>query len=77
MDFLFTYRILAANAIYKEVYGNEDGETIPATFQIYYWIGWKPDPKQPRALKPQKAQVSLQDIHKLDEVINKYEGDKK
>ncbi|KAL7991314.1 hypothetical protein Chor_015570 [Crotalus horridus] len=32
--------MLAAAAVYKELYGNNDG-TIPATFQIYYMIGWK------------------------------------
>ena len=27
-------------------------------YQVYYWIGWKPDPTQPKALKPQKSDVS-------------------
>ena len=52
--------ITAASAIYKgeedhviscdlmlslEMYGDNDG-TIPATFQILYLIGWKPDQSQ-------------------------------
>lgn len=29
----------------EELYGNEDG-SIPATFQLLYFIGWKPHPSQ-------------------------------
>ncbi|XP_057358698.1 arginine-hydroxylase NDUFAF5, mitochondrial isoform X3 [Manis pentadactyla] len=32
--------MLAAAAVYREMYGNEDG-SVPATYQIYYMIGWK------------------------------------
>jgi hypothetical protein len=45
-------------------------------FQIYYWIGWKPDPSQPKALKPQTSDVSLKDLDRLDEVIKKKTEDK-
>lgn len=41
--------MLAAAAIYKELYGNEEGEGsggVPATFQLLYFIGWKPHPSQ-------------------------------
>lgn len=41
--------LLAASAIYQSQYANEDG-SIPATFQILYFIGWKPDPSQPKPL---------------------------
>ncbi|XP_003392146.1 PREDICTED: arginine-hydroxylase NDUFAF5, mitochondrial-like, partial [Amphimedon queenslandica] len=34
-----------AAEIYKSDYGNEDG-SVPATFQLLYFIGWKPDPSQ-------------------------------
>jgi len=63
--------LLAANAIYADLYGesSEDGEVLPASFQVYYWIGWKPDPSQPRSLKPQKSDVSLKDLYKLDEIV--------
>merc|ERR1712107_655467 len=61
--------LFAANAIYADLYANEDG-SLPASFQIYYWIGWKPDPSQPKPLKPQKSDVSLKDLHKLDEIAH-------
>lgn len=32
------------------MYGNKDSEGIPATYQILYFIGWKPDESQVRAL---------------------------
>ncbi|EPY77767.1 hypothetical protein CB1_001190002 [Camelus ferus] len=32
--------MLAAAAVYGEMYRNEDG-SVPATYQIYYMIGWK------------------------------------
>ncbi|UJR14958.1 hypothetical protein I4U23_001937 [Adineta vaga] len=35
----------AAQAIYQNMYGNQDG-SIPATYRILYFIGWKPDPSQ-------------------------------
>lgn len=31
----------------KDMYGNEDG-SIPATYRVLYFIGWKPDPSQVR-----------------------------
>uniref|UniRef100_A0A674P3W1 Arginine-hydroxylase NDUFAF5, mitochondrial n=1 Tax=Takifugu rubripes TaxID=31033 RepID=A0A674P3W1_TAKRU len=37
--------VLAAAAIYKEMYGNADG-SVPATFEILYMIGWKPHHSQ-------------------------------
>lgn len=61
--------LLAANAIYSDLYANPDG-SLPATYRIYYWIGWKPDPSQPKPLKPQKSDVSLKDLHKLDEIAH-------
>ena len=66
--------LLAANAIYQELYGTTSNDTegqrvLPATFQMYFWIGWKPDPRQPQALQPQKSDVSLKDLYKLDEVV--------
>ncbi|KAK3747315.1 hypothetical protein QZH41_016945, partial [Actinostola sp. cb2023] len=35
----------AAAAIYQDMYGLEDG-SIPATFEILFFIGWKPDKSQ-------------------------------
>lgn len=46
--------ILAAAALYKELYGNKEADSdaatangsVPATFQLLYFIGWKPHPSQ-------------------------------
>lgn len=62
--------MLAADAIYKELYPHKDGG-IQATFQIQYWIGWKPDPSQPKPLKAhQDSDISLKDLYRLDEVVS-------
>ncbi|KAJ3287452.1 NADH dehydrogenase [ubiquinone] 1 alpha subcomplex assembly factor 5 [Borealophlyctis nickersoniae] len=53
--------LAAAAAIYKEVYGNEDG-SIPATFQVIYMIGWKPDPSQPKPARRGSGEVSLKTL---------------
>ncbi|XP_078261787.1 arginine-hydroxylase NDUFAF5, mitochondrial isoform X2 [Rhinoraja longicauda] len=58
--------ILAAAAIYKEMYGNKDG-SVPATFQILYMIGWKPHESQALPAKRGSASVSMGDIGKLSE----------
>ncbi|KAJ3026840.1 UNVERIFIED_CONTAM: NADH dehydrogenase [ubiquinone] 1 alpha subcomplex assembly factor 5 [Siphonaria sp. JEL0065] len=54
----------AAAEIYQSVYGNEDG-TIPATFQILYMIGWKPDPSQPKPAKRGSGEVSMKALENL------------
>lgn len=64
--------LMAAAAIYKELYGKirEDGTPyIPSTFQIIYLLGWKPHPSQPKPLQRGTGQISLKDLHKLDEII--------
>lgn len=38
---------LAAAAAYEELYADSEG-LLPATFQIFYLIGWKPHPSQPK-----------------------------
>ncbi|XP_046383435.1 arginine-hydroxylase NDUFAF5, mitochondrial [Ischnura elegans] len=57
----------AAASIYKTLYGNDDG-SIPATFQIFYFIGWKPDASQPKPLRRGSGQISLKDLHRIDEI---------
>ncbi|CAO3575204.1 unnamed protein product [Mortierella alpina] len=52
--------MMAAAAIYKEMYGNPDG-TVPATFQILYMIGWKPAPTQNKPLERGTAKHSLKE----------------
>lgn len=65
--------LLAAAAIYKELYGKtkeEDGTPyVPASFQIIYLLGWKPDPSQPKPLQRGSGEVSLKDLHKLEEIV--------
>ena len=43
-----------------EMYGNEDG-SIPATFQVIYMIGWRPDETQPLPKQRGSAKKSLKD----------------
>lgn len=64
--------MFAAAAIYQELYGKQkdDGSSyIPATFQIIYLLGWKPDPSQPKPLQRGTGTVSLKDLHRLDEIV--------
>nr|XP_029724252.1 arginine-hydroxylase NDUFAF5, mitochondrial-like isoform X2 [Aedes albopictus] len=65
--------LMAAAAIYKDMYGKDDGVT--ATFQIIYFVGWKPCPSQPKPLPRGSADVSLKDLGKL--MDPKQVGDKK
>jgi len=60
--------MFAASAIYRELYGNADG-SIPATFQVIYMIGWKPDSSQPKPLERGSANVSMKDIYRIDDVV--------
>ncbi|CAG5132522.1 unnamed protein product, partial [Candidula unifasciata] len=55
--------MVAAAAVYQEMFGNEKG--VPATYQVINFIGWKPDPSQPKAAKRGSGQVSLKDIDKV------------
>ncbi|XP_011880492.1 PREDICTED: NADH dehydrogenase [ubiquinone] 1 alpha subcomplex assembly factor 5 [Vollenhovia emeryi] len=64
--------LVAAAAIYKQLYGKtkEDGTAyVPATFQIIYMLGWKPDASQPKPLERGTGQVSLKDLYRLDQII--------
>ena len=53
--------LLAAEAIYRELHGNEDG-SIPATFRLIYMIGWKEGPNQAKPLPRGSGMVSIKDI---------------
>ncbi|XP_054838664.1 arginine-hydroxylase NDUFAF5, mitochondrial isoform X3 [Eublepharis macularius] len=57
--------LLAAAAVYREMYGNNDG-TIPATFQIYYMIGWKFHESQARPAQRGSATASFGDLNKIN-----------
>ncbi|XP_007578557.1 arginine-hydroxylase NDUFAF5, mitochondrial [Poecilia formosa] len=56
--------MLAAAAVYKEMYGNPDG-SVPATFQILYMIGWKPHESQAKPACRGSATVSFRDLAKV------------
>ena len=55
--------LISAAAIYKNLYGDQDGN-VPATFQIYNFIGWKPDESQNKPVKRGSATASIKDISK-------------
>ncbi|KAI8822243.1 S-adenosyl-L-methionine-dependent methyltransferase [Fimicolochytrium jonesii] len=68
--FLSRDTLLAAAAAYKGIYGQEDG-SIPATFQIIYMIGWKPDPSQPKPLPRGSQEVSFKSLEQGGKVPSK------
>lgn len=53
--------LLANEAIYRELHGNEDG-TIPATFRIIYMIGWHDSPDMAKPLARGSGDINLKDI---------------
>lgn len=53
--------LLANEAIYRELHGNEDG-TIPATFRIIYMIGWHDSPDLAKPLPRGSGQINLKDV---------------
>ncbi|XP_053430272.1 arginine-hydroxylase NDUFAF5, mitochondrial [Nycticebus coucang] len=61
--------MLAAAAVYKEMYRNEDG-SIPATYQIYYMIGWKYHESQARPAERGSATVSFGELGKINTLIS-------
>ncbi|XP_036041338.1 arginine-hydroxylase NDUFAF5, mitochondrial isoform X3 [Onychomys torridus] len=61
--------MLAAAAVYREMYGNEDG-SIPATYQIYHMIGWKYHDSQARPAERGSATVSFGELAKLNDVMS-------
>lgn len=62
--------LLAAAAIYNEMYGNGNG-TVPASFQVYNFIGWKPHDSQPKPLARGAGNFSFKDIQDLDKILKK------
>ncbi|OAA52712.1 Methyltransferase type 12 [Beauveria brongniartii RCEF 3172] len=53
--------LLANDAIYRELHGNEDG-SIPATFRIIFMIGWREGENQPQPLARGTGETSLKDL---------------
>lgn len=58
--------LMAASAIYNEMYPKENLETkekgVHATFQIIYFVGWKPHESQPKPLERGTANASFKDL---------------
>lgn len=53
--------LMATDAIYREMYGNEDG-SIPATFRTIYMIGWKEGEGQAQPLPRGSGEINIKDI---------------
>ncbi|KAF2428744.1 S-adenosyl-L-methionine-dependent methyltransferase [Tothia fuscella] len=53
--------LAAADSIYRQLHGNEDG-SVPATFRLIYMIGWKHAPTQAKPLQRGSGMVSIKDI---------------
>ncbi|XP_048456531.1 arginine-hydroxylase NDUFAF5, mitochondrial isoform X2 [Rhincodon typus] len=62
--------MLAAAAIYKEMYGNDNG-SVPATFQILYMIGWKPHESQAKPARRGSATLSFGDLGNISKLMTK------
>ena len=61
--------LLATEAIYRELYGEEQDDgtvTIPASFRIIYMIGWKESDKTPKPLERGSGEVNLKDLFEAD-----------
>ncbi|KAI6193763.1 Methyltransf-11 domain-containing protein [Aphelenchoides besseyi] len=56
--------LIAAQAIYQEMYGKSDGH-LPCTFQVLSFIGWKPGPNMPKPAKRGSQSHSLSEIGKF------------
>ncbi|XP_024415157.1 arginine-hydroxylase NDUFAF5, mitochondrial isoform X1 [Desmodus rotundus] len=61
--------MLAAAAVYREMYRNEDG-SVPATYQIYYMIGWKYHDSQARPAERGSATVSFGELGKMNNLMS-------
>uniref|UniRef100_A0A1A7XNP8 Arginine-hydroxylase NDUFAF5, mitochondrial n=1 Tax=Iconisemion striatum TaxID=60296 RepID=A0A1A7XNP8_9TELE len=59
--------ILAAAAVYQEMYGSDTG-AIPASFHILYMIGWKPHESQAKPAKRGSATASFGDLSKINQL---------
>jgi NADH dehydrogenase [ubiquinone] 1 alpha subcomplex assembly factor 5 len=59
-DIISRETLVGMASIYQELYGDNKG--IPATFEIIYFLGWKPSPDQPKAKKRGSAQISMKKL---------------
>lgn len=63
-----------AAKIYKDMYGNKEDGSVPATFQVIYFIGWKPDPSQKAAAPRGSGQVSIKDLNQYNSLAQQIEN---
>jgi hypothetical protein len=59
--------IMEAANIYQKKFSN-DNQSVSATFQVIYMIGWSPHESQQQPLKPGSAKARLADALKVREV---------
>lgn len=52
--------LTAAAAIYEQLYRKEKG--VSATFEMIFFVGWKPGPNQPKPLERGTGEMSLKDL---------------
>lgn len=62
--------MVAAASIYQQLYGKDDG-TVPATFHILSFIGWKPHPSQAKPAERGSQTVSFKDLASITEPTKK------
>ena len=43
--------LMLLTALFLAMYGSKENDSVPATFQLLYMIGWKPHESQPKPLK--------------------------
>ena len=54
--------LLANEGIYKRLHGEEDKDSIPATFRVIYMIGWKEGAGQVSPLSRGSGDLNLKDV---------------
>ena len=65
--------LLAAASAYRECYGHANSNTVPATFQVIYLIGWSPHDSQQRPL-PRGAGKGMDSISLKELGLESLEG---
>jgi NADH dehydrogenase [ubiquinone] 1 alpha subcomplex assembly factor 5 len=51
------------------MYGSSEDDSVPASFQVFNFIGWKPHESQPKPIERGSANFSLKDIDNLDRFV--------
>lgn len=52
----------ATAAAYQSLYGDPEGRGVPATFEVIFVIGWRPDPNQPKSARRGSGEVSMKQL---------------